>query len=62
MKPINSITMGDKTVTRIASLTTLRLDGRTNQQKKEEKQANKNITYTLLFFFFLLDSILMDAV
>jgi hypothetical protein len=54
--------MGDKTVTRIASLTTLRLDGRTNQQKKEEKQANKNITYTLLFFFFLLDSILMDAV
>jgi hypothetical protein len=36
---------------------------RTHQPtKKEEKQANKNITYTLLFFFFLLDSILMDAV
>jgi hypothetical protein len=60
MKPRNSITMGDKTVTRIASLTTLRLDGRTNQQKKKNRQT-KTLP-TLLFFFFLLDSILMDAV
>jgi hypothetical protein len=51
MKPINSITMGDKTVTRIASLTTLRLDGRTNQQKKKKNRQTKTLPTLFCFSF-----------